>query len=275
MGPTVRPRTLASYQYLAKRHLVPHLGRVQLSRLRPEHVQGMEAAMLAAGLSAKTVRNAHFLLHRALAQAVKWHRLSVNVVSLVDPPRAVRVEQQSLSAQSARQLVELVAGTDLEAIVVVALTTGLRQGELLALRWPDVDLDGARLRVSGSMIQLRGEAPRRVEPKSERGRRTVVLTSAAVAALRRHRQAHPSIGLVFPVSASTLQKRWRRVAPGVRFHDLRHTAATLMLQGGVPLPLVAEQLGHDPAVTMRVYAHVTPTMRDQAAAVMDAVLRGP
>jgi integrase len=283
----VRPRTLESYGDLARLHLLPHLGRVQLTRLRPEHVQRMESAMLAAGLSAKTVRNAHFLLHDILGQALRWDRVAVNVVGKVEPPRLERTEMRALSADEARRMVAAAEGHELEALLLLAVHTGMRQGELLALRWPDVDLEAGRLRVAASMVRLKGRPALRAEPKSDRGRRTVLLTAPAVVALRRHRREARVLdprGHVFadagggPLSASTVQKRWRRfgdgagLPPEVRFHDLRHTWATLALEQGIPLPLVAEQLGHDPAVTMRTYAHVTTAMHERAAALMGDLL---
>jgi integrase len=194
---------------------------------------------------------------------------------------------RALDAGEARRMVAAVEGHELETLFLLALATGMRQGELLALRWPDVDLDAGRLVVAASLVRLKGRPALRAEPKSDRGRRTVQLPAPAVEALRRHRREARVLdprGHVFtdgcggPLSASTVQKQWRRFADGaglplgLRFHDLRHTWATLALEGGVPLTLVAEQLGHDPAVTMRTYAHVTTAMRDQAAAVMGDLL---
>jgi integrase len=280
---TVRPRTAASYRQLTRQHLVPALGRVRLGRLRPQHVQALYARMLESGLSAKTVRNAHGVLHRALSQAVRWGLLHGNVADAVDAPRRVPVEMAALDSAEVRALLEAAAADPLGALWTLAVLCGLRQGELLAVRWPEVDLEAGTLRVTASMVRVAGEPVLRAEPKSHRSRRQVELPALAVDALRRHRQAARVLdprGYVFtaadggPLSASTAQKSWRRFRdaaglPPVRFHDLRHSAASLMLAQGVPVRTVADALGHDPAVTLRVYAHVTPAMRRQTAAVMD------
>lgn len=166
----------------------------------------------------------------------------------------------------------------------MALTAGLRQGELLALRWADVDLERASLRVVASMIRIVGQEPQLGEPKSHRSRRQVELSAGALDALRRHRTANPSIGFVFaradgrPLPVTTTWKRWRRLlaAAGVRpirFHDARHTAATLLLGRGVHRKVVSEMLGHSTvAITLDVYSHVTPAMHREAARVMDDLL---
>jgi integrase len=221
------------------------------------------------------------VLHRALQQAVRWRLLSVNVADLVDPPRRQPPEMQALSPQEARQVLEAARDEELEALWVLALTAGLRQGELLALQWRDVDLEGGSLRVVASMVRMPGQEPVRSEPKTARSRRQVWLSDGASAALRRHRQARPSIGYVFaredgrPLSTTTVWKHWQRllrragVRP-IRFHDSRHTAATLLLGRGVHPKIVSEMLGHATvAITLDVYSHATPAMSREAARAMD------
>lgn len=169
-----------------------------LSRLQPQQLQLLYQELLARGLSAKTVRNAHGVLHRGLEQAVRWRQLPANVADMVDPPRRQPHEIQAFSVEEARQVLRAAAADDLEALWVLAVTSGLRQGELLALRWPEVDLERGSLRVVASMVRLAGQEPMLGEPKSRRSRRQVELGEAAVEALRRHRQAHRALASSSP-----------------------------------------------------------------------------
>ena len=281
---TLRPRTQASYRQIVSDHLITELGRIPLTRLQPHHVQALNQRLLSDGKAPKTVRNVHLVLHRALEQAVRWRLVNVNVAHLIDPPRVQPKEMQAFSADEARQVLAAARGDDLEALWWLALTAGLRQGELLALRWADVDVERGSVRIVASMVRIAGQPPQLGEPKSRRSRRQVELSAGALDALRRHRTANPSIGYVFartdgrPLSVTTTWKRWRRLlaAAGVRairFHDARHTAATLLLSRGVHPKVVSEMLGHSTvAITLDVYSHVTPAMHREAARVMDEVL---
>ena len=281
---TLRSRSFASYSQIVRDHLKPRIGRIPLGRLQPQQLQGLYQELLASGLSAKTVRNVHVTIHRALEQALRWRLIRVNIADLVDPPRQQRKEMQALSPDEARQVLAAAKGDDLEALWWLALTAGLRQGELLALRWPDVNVEGGSVRVVASLVRLPGQEPRLEEPKSQRSRRRVELSVGALEALRRLRKASPSIGFVFartdgrPLSVTTTWKRWRRLLDSahvrhVRFHDARHTAATLLLGRGVHPKVVSEMLGHSTvAITLDVYSHVTPAMHREAAHVMDQLL---
>ena len=282
--PNVRPRTFASYSQIVHDHLLPALWSTSLTKLQPVQLQRLYAQLLERGRSPKTVANIHRVMHRALNQAQRWRLVTSNVADLVDPPRQKRPEMKALSPEQARQVLDAARGDDLEALWVVALTTGLRQGELLALRWPDVDLERNSLRVVASLIRLVGQEPQLAEPKSRRSRRQVELSAAAVDALRRHRANAPSIGFVFsrpdgrPLSVTTTWKRWRALleraqVPAMPFHSARHSAATLPLSRGVHPKIVSEMLGHSTvAITLDVYSHVTPIMQREAAAAMDALL---
>lgn len=281
---SLRPRMFASYRQIVRDHLKPALGRVPLARLQPQQVNLLYAQLLQAGRAPKTVRNVHVTLHRALAQAHRWRLVTTNVADLVDPPRVSRPEMKALSPEQARQVLDAARGDDLFALWTLALTTGLRQGELLALRWPDVDLDQRSLRVVASLIRVVGQEPQLAEPKSRRSRRQVELSAAAVDALRKHRTKAPSIGFVFarpdgrPLSVTTTWKRWRALldrakVPAMPFHSARHSAATLLLSRGVHPKIVSEMLGHSTvAITLDVYSHVTPAMHREAARVMDELL---
>jgi integrase len=288
---SLKPRTFVSYTQIVRDHLKPGLGRIPLARLQPQQIQSLYAELLD-GRSPKTVRNVHVALHRALQQALRWRLIPTNVADLVDPPRVIRREMQALNPEQARQVLEAARSDDLEALWMIAITAGLRQGELLALKWPEVDFEHGTLRVIASLIRLAGQEPQLAEPKSRRSRRQVELSTAAIDSLRRHRTAaiegalhagrsYDRNGFVFsrpdgrPLSATTTWKCWRRLllragAPVMPFHSARHTAATLCLAAGVHPKKVSEMLGHATiSITLDTYSHVIPTMHRDAARVMD------
>lgn len=296
---TIRPRTFQSYESTIRVHLVPRIGGIPLSRLRPQDVQRMESEMLAGGLSAKTVRNTHGVLHRALERAVKWRQLPANPLDGVDLPRRDPREMRALTAEQAHAVLSAAAQDGLGALWVLMLTTGMRQGELLALRWRDVDLIEGRLAVVANSVRLTPRArgllgvdsaePIRGEPKTARSRRVVELADIAVEALTKHRQSAKVINLdahVFTrpdgrvLAVPFVWSRWRQLleragVPVVRPHDARHTVATLLLSSGVHPKVVSEMLGHSTvAITLDVYSHATPTMHRQAARILDGLL-GP
>ncbi len=226
---------------------------------------------------------------------MRWGALSRNVVGLVHPPRMAETELRTLNPGQVRALCAAAAGDRFEALFVVAVTTGLRQGELLALRWRDVNLDAATLQVTGTLTRDdQGLAV--TAPKTARSRRQVVLAPPSVAALIRHRSLQAverermgaiwvDHDLVFPnVIGGPMQRDHlirrhfvpllrRAGLPTLRFHDLRHTAATLLLGGGVHPKIAAEMLGHTTvAITLNRYSHVTETMQREAAQVMGAII---
>lgn len=296
--PSLRPKTYIGYEAVIRLHILPSLQRVPLSRLQPYHLQRLYQERLTAGLAPMTVRHIHALLHRSLRDAHRWGLVARNVADLVDAPRAPRNELRTLNRQEASRLLAAARADRLDALYVLALTTGMRQGELLALRWRDLDLNAATAKVGGSLQRIDGKLSI-VEPKTSSSWRQVALTTAAVEALRRHRavQAEERLGLgaawedrdlVFaneagrPIDVRNLMRRSflplleRASLPRIRFHDLRHTAATLLLEQGTHPKLVAELLGHSRiATTIDLYSHVTPAMHRQAAATMDALLAQP
>lgn len=294
--PTIRPRTWQRYEEYVRLHAVPALGRVRLVNLAPHHLQLLYSERLTTGCSPQTVVHLHRVLHRALGQAVRWGAVARNVTELVDPPRVSRKEMRALSPDEARRLLDAAGGTRFEALYTVAVTTGMRQGELLGLRWQNVDLDTRKLHVVGSLQNMTGEGWKIVEPKTARSRRLVVLSELGTQSLRRHRatQAETRLrrgdawednDLVFsnsfgrPINPQYLLNRSLRPLlakanlPKVRFHDLRHTAASLLLDQGIHPKIVSEMLGHSTvAITLDLYSHVTPSMQAQAADALDALL---
>jgi integrase len=295
MKPVVKPRTWMYYRSYVHIHVLPALGKVQLSRLTAQHLQQLYAQKLAAGLSSTTVHHLHAVLHKALHNAVRLGLVQRNVADLVDRPRQRHVELAYLSPEQAQRLLATAVGDRLEALYVLALTTGMREGELLALRWHDVDLAAATLQVRAT-LQCLGGRLELAEPKSARSRRRIALSAVAVTALQGHwerQQAERQLlgpvwdtasDLVFPnsigkpINPSNLVCREfhpllkKAGLPRMRFHDLRHTAASLLLNRGVNIKVVSEMLGHaDVSMTLRVYAHVMPHMQQAAASIMDDI----
>ena len=290
---TVRARTYERYEQLVRVHITPAIGRVKLKALTPGHVRGLYREKLEAGLAPRTVQYLHRTLSKALKEATDDAMIPRNAAASVKPPQARKEEIQPLSRDEVRSFLDTVAGDRLEALYVVAISAGLRQGELLGLRWEDLDLDAGVLQVRRTLSETRDG---RVfePPKSGKGR-SVRLTRRAVTALRSHRKqqleervnlgpAWAENGLVFASEAGTpiggrnlirhFKIRLQRAGlPDIRFHDLRHTCATLLLRQGVHAKFVQELLGHgDVALTLNVYSHVLPDMGDAAAGAMDDAL---
>jgi integrase len=292
--PSLRPLTYISYESIVRGHLVPELGHVRLARLTPADVQAMMNRKLAAGLSARRVAYLRAVLRRALNDALRWGLIGRNAAALVRPPKGARYEVEPLDPDEVRRLLEAVRHDRLEALYVLAVTVGLRQGELLGLTWTDLDLGSGSLRVRHALQRFDHEY-HLVEPKSARSRRTVALPSVARAALTRHRAGQrdeaafagelwQEQGLVFatatgqPLDASgvtaALQRHLARAGlRRQRFHDLRHACASLLLVRGVSPRVVMEILGHSQiSLTMNTYSHVLPTLLTDAADQMDRLL---
>jgi integrase len=297
---TLRPSTFSSYESLVRVHMIPTLGRIQLAKLTPLHLQNLYKSKLEAGLSPRTTRYIHAVIHRALKQALKWGLVSRNPADAVDPPTPAKKEIKVLTAEEAQMLLAASVGDRFHALYVLALTTGMRQGELLGLQWQDVDLRRSTLHVRRTLTELydkRADDGPRVtlatgEPKTSRSRRTIVLPPMAVKALIEQRKRLMAEGLsasewVFPdttggpVRKQNLVRRsfkpilQKAGLPDIRFHDLRHTAATLLLAAGEHPKIVQERLGHSQiALTMDTYSHVLPSMQKAAADRVQAILEG-
>ena len=289
-----RPRTHQSYREIARLHILPTLGAIQLTKLSPQDVQSLLSRKLADGLSPRTVTYIRAVLRMALGQALKWGLVARNVATLVASPRMERSEMQFLTPEQARTLLDAAQGDRLEALYRVALSLGLRRGEALGLRWQDIDLDRRTVHVAVALQPLNGKLTL-VEPKTATSRRSIPLPAALVTALHAHRarqlqerllardrwQEH---GLVFPTSIGTPMHAGNLVRsfhalleqaglPSIRFHDLRHSCASLLAAQGVPARVIMEILGHsDIRVTQNIYTHVFDEGKRQAADAMDRAL---
>lgn len=207
--PTLRAWTYDSYDDILRLHLEPGLGRIPLARLAPADVQWFLNTKLESGLSPRRVQYLHAVLRRALVTAERWGLVSRNVAKLVDPPRVPRHEIRPLTPAEARLLLDASADDRLRTLWLTALGTGLRQGELLALRREDVDLDGGRLHVRSTLARVDGKLVR-LEPKTSRSRRTVHLPATVIAALRAHRTRQRMERLVAGHGGSTPATSSRR-----------------------------------------------------------------
>ena len=293
---SVRQSTFDRYEIAVRVHLKPALGRRKLKKLTPAHVAALYQDRLDAGHAPASVNKLHVTLHKALDQAVKWHMVPRNVAEVVKAPRpTAKEEMRTLSAEETRRLLEAARGDRLEALYVLAATTGMRQGELLALKWQDVNLENTTLSVRRTITKSGGKLLLG-EPKTKKSRRTIQLTGSAVRALREHlpRQMseierlgdlYTDEGLIFTseggtlINPSNLRQRFftpllkKAKLPHIHFHDLRHTCATLLLSRNVHPKYVQELLGHSNiAITLDTYSHVMPGMGDHTARAMEDAL---
>jgi integrase len=301
---SVSPATLVRYSGIIANHLVPTLGGIQLSDLRPAHIQRAYAEALtpasrkdrrSGALAARTVLQHHRVLREALAHAVRWQLIARNPADEVAPPKPVRHEMRVLNREEAQALLAAASGDPFYCLLHVALATGARLGELLALRWSDMDTSSGTLRVTRSAQRLPGEGIVFHAPKTHRSIRPIALSPVTLKILRTHRvsQAEQRLAvgsdysdrdLVFanalgqPLDGTAVTKHVQHLALSVgfghlRFHDLRHTAATLMLSAGTHPKIVSERLGHATInITLDTYSHVLPDMQHDAAVALDALL---
>jgi integrase len=296
MRGSVRQSTLVRYEQIVRLHIKPTLGRVALKNLTPAHIQGLYRDRLDSGLSPATVQKIHVVLHKALDQAASWSLVPRNPTESVKAPRPAPEEIRPLNREQTKAFLEAARGERFEALYVLAVSTGLRQGELLGLKWGDVDLENGLIRVRRTLTRNKGRLLLD-EPKTKRSRRTVRLTETAVQALKGHLaqqieqmerlgDLYEDQDLIFATQRGTLTNptnlRRRSFAPllekaalpSIRFHDLRHTCATLLLSSNVNPKIVSEMLGHATiAITLDTYSHVLPTMQDSAARALEDALR--
>jgi integrase len=298
----VRPSTWASYRDVLEGRVLPRIGELRLDQMKPGHVADLYADLLksggrderrTAGLSPRTVRYTGMVLKRVLSDALKRGLIVRNPAEHVERPKVRDAEMSWWSITEARAFLAHIEGDRLAALWKLYLTTGLRRGEALGLKWDDIDLDAARLAVRRTLVAVEGAAAWS-EPKTAASRRVVTLDPATVEVLRAHRRrqleerlalgaGYRDQGIVFatvvgeamhPDSASKMFDRLIAAAGvrRIRLHDLRHTAATVMLEQGVPLKVVTERLGHSSTrITADLYQHAGETMQADAAAKLGAV----
>jgi len=286
--PTIRLSTYVKYRKLIYTYIIPALGHIRLQKLTPQQVLALYRRKEKEGLSPKTINSIHGVLHKALDNAVRWNLISRNVCDLVSPPRIVKREIQTLTMKQTRDLVQAAHGHRLEVILMLAITTAMRRGELLGLKWSDIDFENQFLQVRRTLDFIAGYGGYvETEPKTAKARRKIMLPDFVINALKQHRVQQLELRLkagadwqeqdyVFtglkggPLNPRYILKMFDRLLrnaglPHMRFHDLRHSAATLLLSMGVNPKVVQEILGHSNiSMTMDVYSHVLPSMHKEA-----------
>lgn len=299
LRPAVKPRTLLRYSEDLRLHVLPTLGTVKLARLSAQHVQSLYSALLAEGkLSSTTIFQVHTTLSHALKDAMRLGIIPRNPCTLVTPPRPVHVEMHVLTPAQVGTLLRAAHGERLEAFYVLMCYTGLRLGEALALQWSALDLEAGTLQVRYTLHHPHGKGSEweLLTPKTAKSRRRIELPPTVVEALRQHRKRQleerlalgagwTDHGFVFAREDGlpyrgihVLQRHFyplleRAGLPRIRLHDLRHTAATLLLLQNVPAKVVSELLGHSSVgITLDRYSHVLPSMQKDAASAMERLL---
>jgi integrase len=288
----IRGSTASGYESVLRNHVVPQIGHLKLARLGPKDVQNMLTELGNKGLAPRTVQLARAVTRMALQQALAWGDVSRNVADLVKGQKVERDAVSPWSAEECQQFLAGVEGDRYSAAYVVALTLGLRQGEIVGLRWQDVDLSRGEVRIVQARDRRTGTFG---PPKSQQSRRVLALPEMTAVALGDHAQRQEKEAevmgegwnphdLVFvtqvgtPVDGANLGHYFQRHVARlklrrIRFHDLRHSCASLLLAQGVSLREIMEQLGHSQiALTANTYTHILPAMRRNVATQMDAAL---
>ncbi|MFC1952870.1 tyrosine-type recombinase/integrase [Chloroflexota bacterium] len=297
------PNTALGYESIVLTHLIPAIGSIPLTQLKPELIQRYISDKLShgrvngqGGLTSQTVRHHVVCLHTALQNAVKMGMLVRNPVEAITIPRAEHQEMHTMNESDIHLLLELARPSQYYSLFYTALFTGMRRSELLALRWQDIDLLLLHISVNRSLHQIKGGQTIFRQPKTEKSRRLVSLTPSTVSVLKEHQDVQnnlrESLGIprlaeddmVFcqyngkPLLPNTVTHNWIKLVrraglTGIRFHDARHTHASLMLKQGVHPKIVQERLGHSSIqITLDTYSHVTPGLQQAAANKFDDMI---
>jgi integrase len=288
----LRQKTSPQYQQITRDYILPVLGHYRLKDLRYEHVDNLYRTLLSKDVSARTIRYVHSILHRGLEDAVRRGILLRNPAHGVRLPRKEHFEMRFFDEHQVMQFLQAAKGSRYEALYHLAVKTGMRQGELLGLKWSDLDWKKGALRIRRQLQRVNGHGRILTSPKTKNAYRTILLGEQTLQALRLHLEFQnmerrflvkydPVMDLIFvssvgtPVEVSNMIKDYKLVLakaglPLIRFHDLRHTAATLMLNNGVPVLVASKILGHSKAsTTLDIYGHLIPAMQEEAARIMD------
>jgi integrase len=291
----LRPKTADGYERIMQKHIIPHLGDIPLKDITPHQIEKFYASLVEAGVGTRTVRMVHSVIHRALERAVFNLMLTRNPSAHATLPRYTHGEMKVLDEIQVNQFLVAAIGSPFVALYHLAVKTGMRQGEILGLRWSDLQWGNGRLYVQRQLQDLRGEGYIFQEPKTRSGRRTIQLGEGTLQALRDHRE-HQQLQKAFagsrwqdndlifpsklgtPLDPSNLRLDFNRVleragVPKIRFHDLRHTCASLMLNNGIPVIVVSRILGHSkPSITLDIYGHLYNEMQEEASRLMDELV---
>ncbi len=295
--PSLRYNTFKQYSQVTRQHILPVLGNFQLRDLKPEHIQQLYNQMVKNEYGLRTVQVVHSVIHRALVHAVKLGSIPRNPDDATTPPKPKTVEMQFLDENQVQQLlITAKARNDrLFALYHLAIATGMRQGELLGLKWSDLEWEQGLLQVQRQLTIKKGGGFEFTAPKTKSGIRRIDLGENTLRILREHRQQQlvqmqmagetwQENDLIFPSEIGTtsdrdnIRKDFKRLLkeaglPAIRFHDLRHTGASLLLNNGIPVIIVSRRLGHArPSITLDVYGHLMPGKQKEVAMLMDQLL---
>jgi integrase len=292
--PNLTAKSYERYESICRVHLIPALGNIQLTQLTPARLQALYASKLESGLAPRTVRYHHVILHKALATAHKWGMVTQNVADGVDVPRAQNREMLTWDEIELNTFLEAAKGGQYYALFYTALFTGMRRSELLALRWQDIDFVYGQISVSRGLHQINKRFIF-TQPKTKKSRRSISLSPSTFLMLQSYRKAREieakmldetvkDSDLVFsslgkPLRPNTITRAWHNLAVKagvkiIRFHDARHTHASLMLKQGIHPKIVQERLGHSTiSITLDTYSHVAPGMQDAAAKRFDDIVQ--
>lgn len=284
-----KPRTHESYEQILNDHVIPKLGKLTLTELKPDRVQGLLNDLTKQGLSPRTVNYVRAILRRALNQAVLWRYVTYNVATLVTPPRVEKHKVEPLTRDEARKLLDALKGHRLEALYLMALLLGLRRGEVLGLRIADLDFDAGTVRIEGALQWQRGKLVRD-SVKTASSVRMLPLPSTLVPLLRDHVAAQqarfPDNEYVFasttgtPINPHNLRRQFKEFLRKaklreIRFHDLRHSCATFLIAGGVHPRTIMQILGHSQiSTTLNIYGHVLEETQQSAVQGVAQLLAG-
>jgi integrase len=295
---SLRPKTWHQYEQITRDYISPDLGKIKLVALRPDLIQTVYDKHLDAGVGVRTVQLVHSVLRRCLNQAVKLGILQRNPTVATSPPKAEYKEMKFFDAGQAQLLLitSKAKGDRYATLYQLALTTGMRQGELLGLQWKDINWDKRILRIQRQLSRIPGGKLKYEKPKTRSSVRALSLGEATIIALKEHQmqQFHETnqagtrwqdFDLIFPSSTGTPTNPFNLYyrsfkpllkdagLPDIRFHDLRHTAASLMLNNGVSVLAASKRLGHaQPSITLNTYGHLVPGIQEEIASIMDEVI---
>lgn len=291
----VGPKTLEGYKEKLRNYVIPKLGTIPLPKLSPQHIQGVYGDMTAKGLSPATIIQTHRILREALSHAIKWGLIARNVCDATDPPKLIRPEMKTLDEHGLQRLIGAASGAPYGAVFFLAIHTGMRRSELLGLRWKAVDLNSKTLSVVETLQRVKGKGLTVLPTKTHRSRRLIPLSPNAAALLSglkaKRKEQLEVLGLdwdeaehVFcyadgtPFRPDAITHAFHDLIkqsslPSVRFHDLRHSYASLLLKSKIHPKVVSELLGHSTTtITMDVYSHVLPGLQEEAAEKFEEML---
>ena len=284
--------TWQHYEQLIRTYIFPHLGEIKVRDLRPEHIQSFYNRLFDEHVGIYTIRKIHTTLHSALQQAVKTGMIGRNSASFVHPPKEPTNEMAILNESQVSQLLIAAQGSRLEALIHLAVISGMRQMELLGLKWNDLDWIKQTLKIERQLLKPDGEGVKFSSPKTRYGKRSISLGAKTIETLRKYYEkqqaeqckageAWKEYGLIFttqngtPIHPRNLLRDYKKLLhtaglPPIRFHDLRHTSASILLNQGVPVITVSRRLGHAKAsITLDIYGHLIPTMQTEVAEMID------